>query len=90
MLTNADITLYECYGEYEENSEEVCWGPYSIVCNVTVDKPFAEWEPSDFLVEGAIAEDVVYEEDFLMFDVTHDLPDENRYVRYNYLARSGK
>lgn len=86
-MTMVNIQTLECFGEYSEDSEEVCWGPYP-TARLYSPKPFAEIEPADFMMTGYTPEDIVYDEEYLMWDVTSDLKDEpNTYCRINYIAR---
>lgn len=82
-MTDVRVTLLECYGDYEPNSEEVCWGPYPMG-TFGHNKSFDQLEPSDFMLDGWTPEDVIYDENYLSWDTTQEI--DNGYVRFNYMA----
>lgn len=87
------VSVTENFGRYDE--DEVMWGPYSTV--MTLSRPISEVEPLDVVAEHYHdkIEDVVYEDDYIMFDVVISNKetgalDTDSYVRYNYLVTERK
>ena len=78
------VSVTENFGVFDEyETEESNWGPY--VYHLTKEVPINELQPIDVIGFGLDAEDVVYGENYLMFDVyENDLTEPNHYCRYNY------
>ena len=88
------VSVTENFGRYDENEEEVAWGPYSTTMRIS--RPIQELDPLDVVSYEYRdnIEDVFYGDDYLMFDVIiankeaeiDGVLDDDSYIRYNYLV----
>ena len=79
------VSVMENYGDLnDELGEESQWGPY--VSTLQYAGKFEDLEPSDIMEDGAVIEDVIADDGYLMFDVWHHNLDgeTGKYLRLNF------